>query len=145
MVKMSLIFFTLRVFPGERFRYTCYGVMALIAGYGISFVTATALQCWPANYAWQQVDDTHDGKCNNVHLQAWMAAAFNIVLDLALLILPLPSLWALNMGLKKKMMIMVMFSLGILYVLRLPDDPLSEPFDLPADFVLTTYSQRHCH
>jgi hypothetical protein len=116
MVKMSLVCFILRVFPDEKFRRVCYGVMGLVAAYGISFVIATALQCWPADYAWQQVDSSHEGKCNNVHLQAWMAAIFNIVLDLILLVLPLRSLWGLQMGLKKKLMIMSMFSLGILYV-----------------------------
>jgi hypothetical protein len=114
MVKMSLICFLLRVFPDERFRRTCYGIMALVAGYGISFVVATALQCWPAEFAWQRVDSHYEGTCNNVHLQAWMAAIFNIVLDLTLLVLPLHSLWNLHMGMKKKMMIMGMFSLGIL-------------------------------
>jgi hypothetical protein len=114
MVKMSLICFLLRVFPNEQFRRTCYIVMGLIAAYGISFVVATALQCWPASYAWEQIDSAVEGRCNNVHLQAWMAAIFNIALDLILLVLPLRSLWALQMGLKKKLMIMSMFSLGLL-------------------------------
>lgn len=114
MVKLSLVCFILRVFPDERFRRICYGVMALVAGYGISFVTATALQCWPVEYAWEQVDDAHQGTCNNIHVQAWLAAIFNIILDVILLVLPLHSLWKLQMGLKKKLLIMAMFSLGIL-------------------------------
>lgn len=117
MVKMSIICFTLRVFPDERFRRICYGIMVLVACYGISFTISTALQCWPVEFAWQQVDSAHQGKCNDIHLQAWMAAIFNIILDLILLVLPLHSLWNLNMGVKKKVMIMSMFSLGILYVL----------------------------
>ena len=113
-MKMSLVFFMLRVFPDAQFRRLCYAIMAIVAAYGIAFTTATALQCWPVEYAWQRVDETHHGKCNNVHLQAWLAAICNIVLDLALLLLPLRSLWGLNMNLKKKLMIMSMFSLGVL-------------------------------
>jgi hypothetical protein len=113
MIKMSLICFILRIFPERKFRNICYGLMGLVAAYGVSFTVATALQCWPADYAWQRVDSSHKGTCNNVHLQAWMAAIFNIILDLILLILPLHNLWSLNMGIKKKMMIMIMFSLGI--------------------------------
>lgn len=113
-MKLSLICFILRVFPGKTFRNVCYGIMALVIAYGISFTTATALQCWPASYAWNRVDGKYQGTCNNVHLQAWMAAIFNIVLDVVLLVLPLNSLWALQMGTKKKIMIMGMFSLGLL-------------------------------
>lgn len=112
-VKISIVCFILRVFPDQKFRRICYGVMTLVACYGIAFVTATALQCWPASYAWTQIDSNSQGTCNDVHLQAWLAAACNIALDLLLLVLPLHNLWMLNMGLKKKLQIMVMFSLGI--------------------------------
>jgi hypothetical protein len=118
MVKISLVCFILRVFPDKKFRRICYAFEVLVAAYGISFTTATALQCWPAQYAWKQIYSDQQGTCNNIHLQAWLAAVFNIVLDVILLALPLGSLWKLNMGLKKKFMVMSMFSLGILYVLH---------------------------
>jgi hypothetical protein len=117
MIKISLICFILRVFPDKNFRRICYAIEVLVVAYGISFTTATALQCWPARYAWKQIYSDEQGTCNNIHLQAWLAAVFNIVLDVILLALPLGSLWKLNMGLKKKLMVMAMFSLGILYVL----------------------------
>lgn len=113
MVKMSLVCFILRVFPDQKFRRLCYCVMGLVAAYGTAFVAATALQCWPVDYAWQQVDSNYKGRCNDIHLQAWLAAGCNILLDLLLLVLPLHNLWNLNMGMKKKIMIMFMFSLGI--------------------------------
>jgi hypothetical protein len=116
MVKVSILCFILRVFPEQRFRRVVFGVMAIVVGYGIAFVIATALQCWPAEYAWQQVDSAYEGTCNNIHLQAWMAAIFNIAIDLILLILPIKNLWGLQMETKKKIMIMFMFSLGILSV-----------------------------
>lgn len=116
MVKLSILCFILRVFPEQGFRRIVYGVVAVVIGYGIAFVIATALQCWPAEYAWQQVDSAYEGTCNNIHLQAWMAAIFNIAIDLVLLILPIKNLWALQMEMKKKIMITFMFSLGILLV-----------------------------
>ncbi|KAG9734558.1 hypothetical protein KCU73_g10737, partial [Aureobasidium melanogenum] len=42
-----------------------------------------------------------------------MSAIFNIVIDLIILVLPLKELFALQTSLKKKLMVMVMFSLGI--------------------------------
>ena len=112
-VKLSLVCFMLRVFPDRRFRQICLGVMALVTAYGVSFVLATSFQCWPVQYTWNQVDSAYSGRCNNIHLQGWLAAAFNILLDVLLLVLPLRSLWNLGMRLKKRFMVMGMFSLGI--------------------------------
>ncbi|KAI6778369.1 uncharacterized protein J7T54_000487 [Emericellopsis cladophorae] len=112
-VKLSLLAFILRVFPDKSFRKVVWVVTGLVMGYGISFIVATALQCSPAEGAWKQLRPEWAGTCNNIHLQKWMSAIFNIVLDLVLLALPLRNLWNLHMEVKKKVMIMFMFSLGI--------------------------------
>lgn len=92
-----------------------YAAGGLCVAYGVSFIVATAFQCNPIAWSWQQVDDDWGtGTCNNIHMQGWMSAIFNIVIDLILLVLPLKNLWGLQMKLKKKVMIMFMFSLGIL-------------------------------
>lgn len=43
-----------------------------------------------------------------------MAAGLNLVLDLAVLILPLPELARLSMSLRKKLQILAMFCVGFL-------------------------------
>jgi len=114
MNKISILCFLLRVFPAKEFRRVVYVVMGLCAGYGIAFVFATVFQCSPIPYAWRQVEDPLGGRCNNINLQGWTSAVFNIALDLVVLALPLKNLYKLQMSLRKKLMIMVMFSLGIL-------------------------------
>ncbi|KAK8035785.1 hypothetical protein PG991_001858 [Apiospora marii] len=111
--KISILIFILRVFPDQRFRQITYGVIGLCSAYGIAFVFATMFQCQPINYSWKQIDSTIPGKCNDIHLQGWMSAILNIVVDLVVLVLPLKQLYALQTNLKKKIMIMIMFSLGI--------------------------------
>ncbi|KAF7536940.1 hypothetical protein G7054_g4094 [Neopestalotiopsis clavispora] len=111
--KISLLLFILRVFPDKQFRRMVFGVCALCVGYGVSFVLATAFQCNPINHSWLQVDSTHLGHCNNINLQSWMSAVFNIIIDLIIIVLPLKNLYGLQIALKKKIMIMFMFSLGI--------------------------------
>ncbi|KAK8083846.1 hypothetical protein PG996_002627 [Apiospora saccharicola] len=111
--KISILIFILRVFPDKNFRRVTYGVIGLCSAYGIAFVFATMFQCQPINYSWKQIDSTVPGKCNDIHLQGWMSAILNIVVDLVVLILPLKQLYALQTNLKKKIMIMIMFSLGI--------------------------------
>ncbi|KAI0018777.1 CFEM domain-containing protein [Xylariomycetidae sp. FL0641] len=113
MNKISLLIFILRVFPERRFRHLVFGVIGLCVGYGVSFLVATALQCRPIAYSWLQIDSTVAGTCNDINLQGWMSAILNIVIDLVIVALPLRNLYAIQIALKKKIMIMFMFSLGI--------------------------------
>ncbi|THY01204.1 hypothetical protein D6D03_05960 [Aureobasidium pullulans] len=110
--KISILAFFLRVFPQQQFRKIIYGVIGICVAYGLSFVLATTFQCNPVPYSWKQLDSTYQGSCNNIHLQGWMSAICNIIIDLIILILPLKELYALQTSLKKKLMVMVMFSLG---------------------------------
>jgi hypothetical protein len=113
--KLSLLLFMLRVFPDRRFRMLVYAVGGLVIAYGISFIVATAFQCSPVEWSWQQIDDEWGtGTCNNISMQGWLSAIINIVIDIIMLVLPLKNLWNLQMQLKKKLMIMFMFSLGVL-------------------------------
>ncbi|KAK8087847.1 hypothetical protein PG997_002808 [Apiospora hydei] len=111
--KISILIFILRVFPDQNFRRITYGVIGLCSAYGIAFVFATMFQCQPIEYSWKQIDSTYPGKCNDIHLQGWMSAILNIAVDLVVLVLPLKQLYQLQTNLKKKIMIMIMFSLGI--------------------------------
>lgn len=112
--KISLLLFILRVFPDAHFRKLVFIVVGLCLGYGVGFIFATAFQCSPVNYSWLQIDSTVTGHCNNINLQGWMSAIFNIIIDIIIIVLPLKHLYALQIGLKKKIMIMIMFSFGIL-------------------------------
>lgn len=114
MNKISILFFILRVFPEKSFRKIVFVVIGLCVGYGLGFVFATAFQCQPVSYSWLQIDSAVQGQCNNINLQGWMSAICNIIIDIIIIILPLKNLYGLQIGLKKKVMIMVMFSLGIL-------------------------------
>jgi hypothetical protein len=114
--KISILFFYLRVFPSKGFRTATYWVMGLCVLYTLAFFLVTTIQCWPVSLAWTQWDGLHKGTCNDIHLQGWIAAAINIVLDAIVMVLPLKHLAKLNMSLKKKLMVMAMFSLGIFVI-----------------------------
>lgn len=114
--KISILCFYLRVFPHKDFRRIIYGVMGLSVAYTIAFFFATTFQCTPVSYAWTQWDGLHKGKCNDIHLQGWIAAGINIVLDAIVMVLPLKHLAGLNMNLRRKLMVMAMFSVGIIVI-----------------------------
>lgn len=114
--KISILFFYLRVFPSKGFRTLTFTVMGLSIAYTIAFFFATTFQCLPISLAWTQWDGLHEGGCNDIHLQGWIAAAINIFLDATVMILPLKHLANLNMSMKKKLMVMSMFSVGIFVI-----------------------------
>jgi hypothetical protein len=114
--KISILCFYLRVFPLKSFRRLIYGVMGLSVAYTIAFLFATTFQCTPGSYAWTQWDGLHEGKCNDIHLQGWISAGINILLDVVVMVLPLKHLAELNMNLRRKLMVMSMFSVGFIVI-----------------------------
>jgi hypothetical protein len=114
--KISILCFYLRVFPAKDFRRAIFVVMGLSVAYTIAFFFATTFQCTPISHAWNQWDGLHEGTCNDIHLQGWIAAGINILLDTIVMVLPLKHLANLNMNLRKKLMVMAMFSVGIIVV-----------------------------
>lgn len=54
------------------------------------------------------------GKCSNVPTQGWAHVCINIIADFVILLLPLRTIWKLNLELNKKFGVMAMFSVGSL-------------------------------
>lgn len=59
--------------------------------------------------AWENWDKSLPGRCNNINAQSWASAGWNIVLDLVVVILPMPMLWRMNLNPRKKFLVMLMF------------------------------------
>ncbi|KAH6972889.1 hypothetical protein BKA56DRAFT_691503 [Ilyonectria sp. MPI-CAGE-AT-0026] len=116
--KISILLFYLKIFPNREIRIACWVLIGLNVGYFIAFELVSIFQCSPIEGAWRAWDKEFPAKCNNINMQGWMAAVFNIVLDLGTLILPLRELIRLNLSVRKKVQIMAMFSVGF-FVVRL--------------------------
>jgi hypothetical protein len=56
----------------------------------------------------------YDAKCVGINVLGWSGAAVNIVLDLTTIFLPVPELLRLTMSLKKKILVLLMFLVGLL-------------------------------
>ncbi|KAF3008299.1 hypothetical protein E8E14_005381 [Neopestalotiopsis sp. 37M] len=121
--KISILCFYLRIFPGKALRVGSYVLIVLNVLYFVAFEVITIFQCTPIPGAWLEWDGEYEATCRDVNLQAWVAAAVCIVLDVALIALPMPELWNLNLSMKKKVQVMLMFAVGtfvtIVSILRL--------------------------
>jgi hypothetical protein len=114
LLKLSLLFFYLRIFPGARIRQLIWGTIIFDVIFAIAFIFTGIFQCSPIDYYWTNWDGQHEGKCFDVNAMVWANAGISIVVDLWMLGLPISQLFALNLHWKKKIGVGMMFSVGTL-------------------------------
>jgi hypothetical protein len=115
LLKLSLLFFYLRIFPGKGFRKLVWGSITFDVTYGLLFVFIGLFQCKPISYYWKSWDGEHQGKCLNVNSLGWANAGISIILDGWMLALPMSQIIHLKMHWKKKVGVAMMFIVGTLY------------------------------
>ncbi|ETS81528.1 hypothetical protein PFICI_06530 [Pestalotiopsis fici W106-1] len=123
LLKMSLLFFYLKIFPEKGVRRLLWGTVIFNTGFGIFFVVLTIFQCQPVSYYWTKWDGEHSGKCLSISGIAWANAAVSIALDIWMLAIPLSQLRKLHLHWKKKIGVALMFIVGtfvtVVSILRL--------------------------
>ncbi|KAF4443135.1 hypothetical protein F53441_11534 [Fusarium austroafricanum] len=112
-LKLSLLFFYLRIFPTPNVRRLLWGTVAFTVVFGLVYIFVAIFQCQPIGYFWKKWDGQHEGHCADVNAITWSNAAINIALDFWILGIPLSQLKALNLDWRKKVGVGMMFSVGI--------------------------------
>ncbi|KAG6359894.1 hypothetical protein INS49_010947 [Diaporthe citri] len=110
--KISILLFYLKIFPKREVKIAIWVLVGFNIAYLIVFEVISIFQCRPIAGAWLAWDKTFEATCNDINMQGWMAAALNLVLDLSVIILPLPELAGLSLSLRKKIQILSMFCVG---------------------------------
>lgn len=114
MTKIAMLLLYLKVFPGQTFRQVCYVLVAICLAYMPATALATTFNCTPVSYQWTGWTGETEGHCFSFNTFAWAQSSINILLDLIIILLPIPQLWRLNMGKKKRIQLVLMFSVGLL-------------------------------
>jgi hypothetical protein len=114
MVKISILAFYLRIFPGSTIRRVIHATIVFVVLYLVIFDLFGAFACRPISYTWDKWDGEHSGTCLNNNALAFANAAISIVLDIWTLFLPLTQLLTLSLHWKKKLGVALMFSVGLL-------------------------------
>lgn len=111
LIRSSIIFLYIRIFPTQSFRFTCYTVLILNGSYFIGVFLATFLICIPIACLFSGVTCN---SCGNLKLFQIFHASINLILDITVVVLPTPVLWGLQMAMSKKLVLSGMFGLGAL-------------------------------
>ncbi|KAI1386750.1 uncharacterized protein F4822DRAFT_431618 [Hypoxylon trugodes] len=112
LTKVSILFFYLKVFPKRSFRIVTYVLIGINLLYMLTYDLLLIFQCNPISGAWKFWDGEFEAKCISINVLGWSAAAINIALDLAVIVLPLPELFHLSLSLRKRLQIIAMFAVG---------------------------------
>lgn len=116
LTKLSILCFYLRVFVEQGLARQTYVLLGLTAVCFVVVLFLSIFQCSPVSYVWTSWDRVHQGHCLPLSATMYLNAVPNIALDCLVLALPLPTLLRLNLDTGKKIGLLIVFSLGILYV-----------------------------
>ncbi|KAI9674509.1 MAG: hypothetical protein M1817_001847 [Caeruleum heppii] len=112
LVKLAILLLYLRIFKIERtMRWVIYGIIYFVLGYTIGGVLAIVFACDPISKNWDWT--VTEGQC---HVSAFPLGTslniLNIITDVATLVAPFPIVWKLQLSMRQKVGVMIMFTLG---------------------------------
>lgn len=94
------------------FYYTCYALMVFNILFYSASVIAICLQCTPYARIWDKT--ITEGSCISTTTLEIAGAVINLASDLIVLILPQKTIWRLQMSMRNKIGVSVVFAVGIL-------------------------------
>ncbi|MCJ1264136.1 hypothetical protein MMC22_004007 [Lobaria immixta] len=111
-VKISILRLYINIFRSRIFRNICFVAIAVCGLFFVFDILAAFLICRPLAFNWDIT--IPGGHCGNKVAVYIAAHTINFVVDVSLAILPMPILWGLQMSMRKKIELSIMFSLGTL-------------------------------
>lgn len=117
LTKLSILMLFRRVFIPPRwsvFDITLRALECLLVLFYVSTSIVKIAQCSPREKIWNR---QLPGRCINVNNLLNTSGMFNFVTDVVILLIPVKSVWKLQMKRKKKVQIVAVFTVGAMYVL----------------------------
>ncbi|TLD03408.1 uncharacterized protein PgNI_12361 [Pyricularia grisea] len=109
--KVSFLLLLGQVFPGRRLQKCVQLLYVVLASHGCIYSMLFALQCLPVKSIWDR--HIRSSKCLDIVAIAYSNGALSILEDIAILILPFPEVWRLNMGRRHRVALLLLFSVGL--------------------------------
>lgn len=114
-IKLSILLFYLRVFVNRGLRMATVAAIIFVSVWSIGNFLQVFLICRP--FA-KTFTPGMDGTCGDQVASFIAIGCFNIITDVIILTLPLPTVWALKMSTPAKLGLTGVFLVGLVYVSR---------------------------
>ena len=88
------------------------GCIWSIFSFSLIYLFLNIFMCNPREKLWDPLIQT--GRCFNSDTNSESSGVFNVISDFAILILPMPCLWKLQMPIRKKVLMTGVFATGFL-------------------------------
>lgn len=112
--KLAVLWMYKHIFPARPVKIAVYTLIGLEVSFMIAFLPIFLTICNPPSAFWSLDATEQAAKCHPIQRQQYASVITNMVLDLAVVILPLPEIWKLRLPTSKKVFITFMFGLGIM-------------------------------
>lgn len=110
-VKFSILLLYSTLFPVKWFVRTCFAVMAVTTAYFVIVFLEAFLLCEPVQFNW---DKTIEGSCSGQRYAFLATGIVNLLIDVFIVVLPMPLVFRLQMSIGRRISVAAMFSLGAL-------------------------------
>ncbi|KAL9585101.1 MAG: hypothetical protein Q9212_001727 [Teloschistes hypoglaucus] len=115
-LKFSVLFFYHRIFPIRAFTLWNIAIGVIVVAWFIAVIVAQFLTCRPIAFYWDK--SIPGGHCiNSNHVAYYITSPPDIITNIAILVLPIPWLWNLQMQFRRKVVLTFIFVLGSFAVL----------------------------
>lgn len=108
--KLSLLTFYLQLSPFPKFRVPVWVAIGLVSCYTIIITALLVFTCNPVSMGWSGLPD--DSKCLDRGPLYIATGVSNIVTDVIIFLLPIPTVMGLQMSIEKKIAALCVFGLG---------------------------------
>ena len=111
LIRSSVVTLYIRIFRTRPFRLVCYAVLILNVQFSIAAILAEYLICNPITCRFDYTIPCRS--CGDQGVLNLFAGISNMLLDIIVVILPMPMLWGLQMVVSKKLMLSGVFALSL--------------------------------
>lgn len=110
LAKFSYLFFYLRIFINKGFIFAVEIMIGIVIAWWTANVLQVFLICRPFNMNWNV---NVEGVCGDRPAAYTAFGAINLITDVAILLLPIPTVWKLKMPVSSKVGICAIFAIGL--------------------------------
>ncbi|KAK7942415.1 uncharacterized protein PG986_011528 [Apiospora aurea] len=110
LIKVSILLQYRRIFTQKLTQWMSGGLLGFILAWTVTLSVLLPLVCYPVDKFWEPA---LPGSCVNQLAVWYVMAGVNIITDFAIFIIPLPVIKSLQLPTKQKMLLVVVFGLGL--------------------------------